>query len=74
MVIDTAKLRISTKSVATAFFSFAALMQVPEVNHAVMNVVEGHARLASLVASVISLAALLHNPQVEAALGIGDGK
>lgn len=70
MVIDTAKLRISTKALAAAFFSFGALMQVGPVSQFVTRATLNHPHIAALLASLVSISILLHNPEVGQILGI----
>ena len=70
MIIDTAKLRISTKSIVAAFMSFGALMQVPEVNSLVLSLTERHKRLVAIVTAVGGIYTVLHDPKVQDALGI----
>jgi hypothetical protein len=73
MVIDTDKLKISTKSVAAFVFGFAGLMQIPAVGQFVSSVTTRHPGLASLVATLTAVSLLLHDPQVDSALGVDPG-
>jgi uncharacterized protein YjgD (DUF1641 family) len=70
VVIDTAKLKISTKTMLGAVIGFGSLMQVPVVNQFVASVTMQHPHLAAIVTSVMGIYALLHNPEVQDALGI----
>lgn len=70
MVIDTAKLKVSTKSLVAMFTVFGTLMQVPAVNQYVLSVTSQHKNLAALVTAISGIALLLHNPEVQDALGI----
>ena len=70
MTIDTSKLRFSTKSLVAVVTTFGGLMQIPQVGNTVMALAKGHPHITAAVAMVMSAAMLLHNPQVEAILGI----
>lgn len=70
MVIDTAKLKISTKTLVGLFLAFGSAMQIPAVNQFVLSVTAQHKNLASLVTVLSGIALLLHNPEVQDALGI----
>jgi hypothetical protein len=66
VTIDTSKLRLSTKSALGILVSVGALLQLPEVS----AIVNQHPNLEHLAGTLIAMAALLHNPQVEQLLGI----
>ena len=70
MVIDTAKLKISTKTMLGGVIGFGSLMQIPVVSEFVAAHTLQHKNLTSLVATVMGIYALLHNPEVQDALGI----
>jgi len=70
MVIDTAKLKVSTKTLVALFLGFGSAMQIPQVNQFVLAVTAQHKNLASLVTAISGIALLLHNPEVQDALGI----
>jgi hypothetical protein len=70
MVIDTAKLKVSTKTLVALFFGFGSAMQIPQVSQFVLSVTAQHKNLASLVTTISGIALLLHNPEVQDALGI----
>jgi hypothetical protein len=70
MVIDTAKLKISTKTMLGLVIGFGSLMQIPAVNQFVAAHTLEHKNLTSLVGTVMGIYALLHNPEVRDALGI----
>lgn len=70
MRIDTAKLKVSTKSLVSALLGFGAVMQVPAVSAYVLTITKDHAHIAAWVTSLAGAAMLLHNPQVQEALGI----
>ena len=63
-------LRVSTKSLVSALFAFGAAMQIPAVSTFVYQQTASHPRIASALTAVLGIVALLHNPQVQAALGI----
>jgi hypothetical protein len=70
MAIDTAKLKLSTKSVVALLLTLGALMQDPAVSGLVSRVTAHHSGLASIVGTILAVYAVLHNPQVEAEFGI----
>lgn len=70
MVIDTAKLKVSTKSMVAALLAFGGLMQVPAVSQLVLKITVNHPTIASIVTAVLGIYTVLHNPQVQDALGI----
>lgn len=70
MVIDTAKLKVSTKTLVALLFAFGSAMQVPAVNQFVLSITAQHKNLASIVTAITGIAMLLHNPEVQDALGI----
>lgn len=66
MQIDTARIKISTKTVLAALTAVGAFAQTPFGQSLILH----HAQLASAAAFVASALALLHNPVVEKELGI----
>ena len=66
MTIDTAKIKVSTKSVLAALTAIGAFAQTPFGQSLILH----HAQLASAAAAVASILALLHNPAIEKELGI----
>jgi hypothetical protein len=72
MVIDTSKLKVSTKSMISAVLAFGGIMQIPAVSSAVLKITTTHPAIASIVGALMGVYAVLHNPQVESALGIED--
>lgn len=70
MVIDTAKLKISTKTILGVLVGFGSLMQIPVVSQFVASVTMQHKNVAAIVTSLMGMYALLHNPEVQDALGI----
>jgi len=69
MKIDTSKLKVSSKALASGFMVFGALMQIDPVKTMVLQVTLPHPRIAWFVATAVSVYAVLHNPQVEEVLG-----
>jgi hypothetical protein len=68
--IDTSKLKFSTKSLVSALLGFGAVMQVPAVSQFVLGITKEHPHVAATLTSMAGAAMLLHNPQVQEALGI----
>lgn len=70
MVIDTARLKVSTKTLFSLFAAFGTVMQIPAVNQYVLAVTAEHKHLAALVTAISGIALLLHNPEVQGVLGV----
>jgi hypothetical protein len=70
MVIDTSKLKISTKGLVALFVAFGGFMQIPAVNQFVLSLTTHHKRAAAVVTAIGGIYAVLHDPQVQDALGI----
>lgn len=70
MVIDTAKLKVSTKTLVALLVAFGSAMQIPAVNQLVLSITAQHKNFASIVTAITGIAMLLHNPEVQDALGI----
>jgi len=70
MVIDTAKLKVSTKGLVGLFVAFGSFMQIPAVKDFVLKQTEHHPRVAAWATTVAGIYAVLHNPEVQEALGI----
>lgn len=70
MIIDTAKLKISTKTMLGLLVGFGSLMQIPAVNQLVASITLQHKNIAAIVTTLMGTYALLHNPEVQDALGI----
>lgn len=70
MSLDFSKLKFSTKSLIGFLFSIGSLLQIPQVSAPVFAFVKLHPHYASAFAALTGIIALLHNPQVQAALGI----
>lgn len=67
---DTADLKISTKRIATVLAGVGALVQVPAVKDELVRLVNTHPHYATIAATTVSLWTLIHNPQVQKALGL----
>ncbi len=63
-------MRLSTKSLVAALTAFGALMQVPAVSGFVYKLTAAHPNVAGALTALVGIAALLHNPQVQAILGV----
>lgn len=63
-------IRVSTKTIMGVLTALTALWQVQEVRDFVIGSVHSHPHLASVVGFIGSILALLHNPQVQQALGL----
>ena len=70
MQIDTSQLKFSTKSLVSALLGFGAVMQVPAVSQYVLALTQAHPHTAATITVLSGAAMLLHNPQVQEALGI----
>ena len=70
MVIDTSKLKISTKSLVVMLMGFGTLMQIPAVSQFVLALTSQHKNVASVVTAITGIAMLLHNPEVQDVLGM----
>lgn len=70
MTIDTGKIKLSTKTVMAALTTLTALWQVQQVRDFVIGEVHLHPHLASVAGLISSLWGLLHNPEVQQALGL----
>lgn len=70
MMIDTSKLKISTKALVSGFIGLGGLAQIPAVNIPLTAFLTQHPKIAPLVASALGVWTVLHNPQVEDFLGI----
>ena len=64
------QLRNVTKRLTCAITAAAGLLNVPEVAHPLVKAVAAHPHLSSLVAGLLLVASLLHNPQVIQILGL----
>lgn len=70
MVIDTSKLKVSTKGLLSAFIAFGGFMQIPAVRNCVLKLTEHHPHLAPIATAIAGIYTLLHDPQVQDALGM----
>lgn len=70
MTIDTSKLRISTKGLVGFIVTAGTLFQIPEVHDFLIAAAHNHPHILGILGSVTGVCALLHNPEVQDALGI----
>lgn len=70
MILDTAKLKISTKTLVAFLGVMGTLLQIPAVGAPIFAFAKLHPHFASALAAVTGIIALLHNPQVAEVLGI----
>ena len=70
MTFDLSKLKFSTKGLITALLALGSLLQIPAIYMPVTAFVKLHPHWATAFAVLTGVITLLHNPQVEAALGI----
>src|ERR1039458_7450989 len=70
MTLDLSKLKFSTKGLVTALFTIGWILQIPAVSTPVFAFIKLHPHYAAAFGALTGIITLLHNPQVEAALGI----
>jgi hypothetical protein len=70
MVIDTSKLKISTKGIVGFFVAFGGFMQIPAVSSFVLDLTSHNKRIVAALTAIGGIYTVLHNPQVQDALGI----
>ena len=70
MTFDLSKLKFSTKSLVAALVAIGSLLQIPPVSAIVFAFIKLHPHYAAAFGVLTGIITLLHNPQVEAALGI----
>jgi len=70
VALDLSKLKISTQSLVAFLITLGGLLQIPQVSAFVLGLAAKHPHIAVAVGVITGIAALLHNPQVEQALGI----
>lgn len=70
MTLDFSKLKFSTKSLVAFVMGLAGLLQVPAIGNPVMAFGQHHPHIAVIIGAITGVATLLHNPTVEAFLGI----
>lgn len=74
MQIDTAAIRKSTKGFLGLVFTAATLFQIQDVQFFLLRRVIRHPQITAFLMVVFGFAAILHNPQVMATLGIKETK
>jgi len=70
MTFDLSKLKFSTKGLIGFLLGLGSLLQVPQVSAPVFAFIKLHPHYAAAFGALTGIITLLHNPQVEAALGI----
>jgi len=70
MAFYVSKLKISTKSLIAFLIGLGSLMQVPAIENPVMAFAAHHPHVATIIAALTAIIGLLHNPTVDAILGI----
>lgn len=70
MVVDTAKLKGSTKGLFGIALTIGTLLQLPAVHDSLIAMAHAHPHVLSIIATCTFLAALLRNPEVQHALGV----
>ena len=70
MTINLSKLKFSTKGLISFLLGLGTLLEIPAVSTPVFAFVKLHPHYATAFAVLTGVITLLHNPQVEAALGI----
>lgn len=70
MIIDTAKLKVSTKSMVAAVLALGSVLQIGVVHDYVLTLAQTHPHMVAAVGTITGIYGLLHNPEVQDALGI----
>lgn len=70
VTFNFSKLKFSTKGLIAFLLGLGTLLQVPQINTYVMYFVDHHPHFATIIAALTAVIGLLHNPTVEAFLGI----
>lgn len=70
MIIDTAKLKVSTKSMVAAVLAAGSVLQVGVVHDYVLSIAGAHPHVVAAIGTITGIYGLLHNPEVQDALGI----
>ena len=70
MPIDISKLRSSTKSFLGAVLAFGGFFEIQPVHDYLIAAAHNHPHWTSVLIVVTGVSTLLHNPQVQDALGI----
>jgi hypothetical protein len=70
MTFDISKLKFSTKGCVGFLLGIGSLLQIPQVSAPVFAFIKLHPHYATAFAMLTGVITLLHNPQVEAVLGI----
>src|ERR1017187_10546665 len=70
MTLNLSQLKFSTKSLIGFLLGIGSLLQIPQVSAPVFAFVKLHPHYAAAFAVLTGVITLLHNPAVEAVLGI----
>jgi hypothetical protein len=70
MVIDTAKLKVSTKTMVGAVLAAGSVLQIQVVHDYVLSLAQAHPHVVAIAGTITGVYGLLHNPEVQDALGI----
>lgn len=70
MTIDTSKLQVSTKGLIAVTATAGTLFQIPAVHDFLIAQAHNHPHVLGALGTLTGIFALLHNPEVAAALGI----
>jgi hypothetical protein len=70
VTLDLSKLKFSTKSLVGFLLGIGSLLQIPQISTPVFAFLKAHPHYSAAFAVLTGVITLLHNPQVEAVLGI----
>lgn len=70
MILDTSKLKVSTKGIIAFLTAAGALFQIPQVHDFLIAQAHDHPHILGILGTVTAITGLLHNPEVAQALGI----
>lgn len=70
MTLDITKMRLSTKGLVAFLIGLGSLLQIPAIETPLLAAAKQHPHVATILAALTSIAAVLHNPKVEKLLGI----
>lgn len=62
-ITEGLKMKNSTKIIAGIVAALTAVIQVPEVQHAIAGAIAAHPSISSLAAGISAILALVHNPK-----------
>lgn len=70
MTLDITKMRLSTKGLVAFLIGLGSLLQIPAIETPLLAAAKQHPHVATILAALTGVAAVLHNPKVEKLLGI----